>query len=62
MGTTDTTDLLTSTEAAALVHLTSSGFRRLARGGRIRPALTLPSGAMLFHRSDVEDLATEREA
>jgi hypothetical protein len=56
------TDLITSTEAARLVHLTSSGFRRLARGGRIEPALVLPSGAMLFNRSDVEDLAAEREA
>lgn len=62
MGTTETTDLLTSTEAAELVHLTSSGFRRLARGGRITPALTLPSGMLLFSRADVEALAAERGA
>lgn len=53
------TDLLTSTQAAEVLHLTVSGFRRLVRAGKI-PARRLQSGQYVFLPADVAALAAER--
>ncbi len=52
-------DLVSSAEAAVILGCRSHNVRRLAREGRLRPAVVARIGR-LFRRSDVEKLAAER--
>lgn len=57
----DVDDLLGSREAARLLGIDRSTLTRWVRDGRIAPIHTLPgaTGAHLFRRSDLEELASE---
>jgi excisionase family DNA binding protein len=52
-------DLLTSLEVAQLLNCSPDNIRKLAREGRLRPAITTRAGR-LFARRDIEALAAER--
>lgn len=56
--------LIGSTEARRLLHIERSTLTRWVQLGRIKPAQKLPgtTGAYLFHRSDIEELAAKRES
>ena len=48
-------DLLTTTDAAALLKVSGETVRRWVEAGRIRH-VRLPSGQLRFHRADIEDI------
>jgi excisionase family DNA binding protein len=52
-------DLLTSLEVAQLLNCSPHNIRKLAREGRLHPAITTRAGR-LFARRDIEALAAER--
>jgi len=57
-------DLVTSSEAAAIIGRTSRTITRMALAGSLPVAHRLPgpNGALLFRRSDVDALAAPVEA
>jgi hypothetical protein len=57
-------ELLTSTQAGLILGKSGRTVVRMAQKGMIKPATQLPgvNGAILFRRSDIEDLARERAA
>jgi hypothetical protein len=59
-----TDDLLTSTQAGALIGKSGKTILRLMEAGRIAAVTQLPGtkGAYLFRRGDVERLAQARRA
>lgn len=54
-------DLVGTVEAAAILGLERSTLSRWVQLGKLTPAHKLPgkNGAVLFHRSDIEDLRDE---
>jgi excisionase family DNA binding protein len=52
-------DLISSSEAAAILNCKTDNVRRLAREGRLRPVIASRLGR-LFARRDVEKFAEER--
>lgn len=59
---TESRDLIGSTEAAAITGADARTIQRWAATGTLAPAVKLPgrTGAYLFHRADVEALATRK--
>ena len=57
------TDLIGTVQAVTILRIDRSTLSRWVKDRRIDPALQLPgrTGAMLFHRADVERLALELE-
>jgi excisionase family DNA binding protein len=53
-------DVLLTTEAAQLLHVTGNRVRQLEAAGQL-PASRTSGGVRLFRRTDVERLARERE-
>jgi predicted site-specific integrase-resolvase len=53
-------DLIGSAEAATILHVDQATITRWVTNGTLTPATKLPglSGAYLFHRTDIETLAT----
>lgn len=60
----DPTELVTAIEAAQILECTTRTITRYADAGTLPTAHKLPgrTGARLFHRSDVTDLAEQLEA
>lgn len=57
-------DLISTAQAAKRLDVNPRTVLRLAADGSLPPALRMPgrTGALLFHRADVERLATQRVA
>jgi excisionase family DNA binding protein len=55
----DPNELMTPSDAARILGLSSDSVRALSDSGRL-PTLRTVSGRRLFRRGDVEKLATER--
>jgi excisionase family DNA binding protein len=57
-------DLVGSDEAARLIGINRATLTRWVQAGKITPLMKLPgiTGAVLFHRRDVEKLAAEPNA
>lgn len=57
-------DLIGSTEATQILKVDKATISRWVASGHLHPAHKLPTknGAYLFHRADIENLATERAA
>jgi len=54
------TDLLTTTEAGAILGVTGDTMRRWAAEGRVR-SVRLPSGQLRFERSDIDAIRVPAE-
>jgi excisionase family DNA binding protein len=57
-------DLIGSAEVCQLLHIHPSTISRWVDNGTLTPAHKLPgrNGAFVFHRADIEHLATQRES
>lgn len=58
----NTTELLSTAEAAELLQRDRSTVTRWVQSGRLTAALRTPGGVLLFRRSDIEALLAEAQS